>query len=139
MRVNMYKKYCIVCSREFESNSKFADVCSAACRSKKNEMPCKVRHLSPQEMETQSKNVKSNKLEDKSSKIIPTKLTGNMIQNMSWKDKYNSVDTMTKVSMLSKALLDINIKYSYGELRIIYDSDKNRYKELELKVMEIKK
>ena len=80
-----------------------------------------------------------NKPEDKSSKIIPTKLTGSMIQSMSWVDKYNAVDTMTKVSMLSKALLDINIKYSYGELRIIYDSDKNRYKELESKVMENKK
>ncbi len=50
---------------------------------------------------------------------------------MTWVEKYGKVDTLSKVSMLSKALEELDIKYSYGELKILYDINKTKYKELE--------
>ena len=129
----MYKKNCIVCGKSFESNSKYADTCSVKCRRIKIEMPCKVRYVPSQE-EKQDKN----KINSFSELNKTDKLTDETLRKMSWIEKYNSVDIMTKVSMLSKALFDINIIYSYGELRVVYDNNKNKYKELEAKVLKNK-
>ena len=144
----MYQNHCIVCGKIFETSSKYADVCSSKCRKTKAVMPMKAdkpfssseiqkdKEIVDKEEETPKK--PRPKMEHLPEEPRKPRLTSEMLQKMTWVEKYNGVDTLTKISMLSKALFEENILYSYGELRIVYDSDRIRYKKLEKMIMEKK-
>ena len=143
----MYEVVCLACRRKFLSNSRKAPFCSRNCKERFGRSPNEydlikrersmvvdktkpVSHENPKKKELPQKTVVS---------PVPVKhISYERLQQMSWVEKYNNVDVLSKVSMLSGALSELNIIYSYGELKIIYDTNKAKYKELEAKAIKSK-
>ncbi len=145
----MYEVVCLACRRKFLSNSRKAPYCSRECKERfgrnpnerdiakrdcitgeSKQKPVAISHEIPKKKEKPKKPVIAS---------APVKHIGyEKLQKMSWVEKYNNVDILSKVSMLSGALAELNIIYSYGELKIIYDTNKTKYKELEAKAIESK-
>lgn len=89
-----------------------------------------ISHETPKKKEKPKKSAKAS---------APVKrMSYEKLQKMSWVEKYNAVDILSKVSMLSGALAELNINYSYGELKNICDTNQSKYKELEAKAIESK-
>lgn len=146
--MNIYK--CVVCGNIYKTNSTKRPYCSENCKGLYNPIKHGTKPLSTiknnnnkaqnKKSEDIKKNTKSDSEEKIKKAVVKSKsIPYEKLKKMTWDEKYKKVDSITKVSMLSKALCENGEMYSYGELKQLQSINPEKYTALEKRVLESKK